>query len=189
MLRPRNPQGVTEVASLAEYHRLSSRLRELGFREDQGEDAPICRWISDRVVLDVMPTRPEVLGFGNEWYQPALEAAACVELPSGKLIRLVSAPYFLGTKLAAFTGRGKGDYLMSRDMEDVTALLDGRPTIVDEVLQADEVLREHLVARFSALMSGSRFVESLAGPLPGDAASQARLPFVLDRIAAITQGT
>ena len=66
---------IVEVASLIEYHRLSKRLRELGFSEDQSPDAPICRWRAGEILLDVMPTHPEILGFGNEWYQPAFDAA------------------------------------------------------------------------------------------------------------------
>jgi hypothetical protein len=92
--------AIAEVASLIEYHRLSKRLRELGFSEDQSPDAPICRWQADGILLDVMPTHPEILGFGNEWYQPAFDAAVLVALPSGKRIRLVSAPYFLATQAA-----------------------------------------------------------------------------------------
>jgi len=88
---------ITEVASLGDYHRLSDKLRERGFREDQGDDAPICRWLCESVVLDIMPTRREILGFGNEWYQPALNAAESAVLPSGRHIRVVTAPYFLGS--------------------------------------------------------------------------------------------
>lgn len=173
---------ITEVASLGDYHRLSGQLRKRGFKEDQSPDAPICRWMAAGVVLDVMPTRPEILGFGNEWYQPALDAAAAVGLPSGKRIRMVTAPYFLVTKLAAFDGRGKGDYVMSHDMEDIVAVLDGRPEIVDEVKRADEALRKHLMTRFAALLSDTDFMAALPGHLPGDAASQARAPLVMERI-------
>ncbi|MHB8399769.1 MAG: hypothetical protein ACYDCI_12700 [Candidatus Limnocylindrales bacterium] len=142
---------ITEVASLGDYHRLAGQLRKRGFKEDQSPDAPICRWVAASVVLDVMTTRSEILGFGNEWYQPAFEAAMVVELPSGKRIRMVTAPYFLATKLAAFDGRGKGDYVTSHDMEDIVAVLDGRPEIVNEVKQADDALRKHLMTRFAAL--------------------------------------
>ena len=55
-------------------------------------------------------------------------------LASGKVIRMVSAPYFLITKLEAFNGRGNGDYLMSHDIEDIVAVLDGRPEIFDEMV-------------------------------------------------------
>ncbi len=103
----RDVDVITEVATLGDYHRLSASLRERGFREDQSDDAPVCRWVTDGVVMDVMPANPTVLGFGNQWYQPALESGMPVELPSGRTIHMVTAPYFLVTKLAAFEGRGK----------------------------------------------------------------------------------
>lgn len=178
---------ITEVASLGDYQRLSGQLRKRGFREDQSPDAPICRWVAADIVLDVMPTKPEILGFGNEWYQPALDAAVVVALPSGKRIRMVTASYFLATKLAAFDGRGKGDYVMSHDMEDFVAVLDGRPEIVNEVERADEALRKHLRTRFAGLLRDRDFAAALPGHLPGDAASQARAPLVIERITEIVQ--
>lgn len=179
--------AITEVASLGDYHRLSGQLRKRGFKEDQSPDAPICRWVAADVVLDVMPTRPEILGFGNEWYQPALDAAVAVALPSGKSIRLVTAPYFLATKLAAFDSRGRGDYVMSHDMEDIVAVLDGRPEIVNEANMADEALRKHLMTRFASLLRDTDFVAALSGHLLGDAASQARVPLVMERITEIVE--
>ncbi|MEK7207505.1 MAG: hypothetical protein AAB134_06455 [Pseudomonadota bacterium] len=179
---------ITELASLGDYHRLSSQLRKRGFKEDQSPDAPICRWVAAGVILDVMPTRPEILGFGNEWYQPALDAAVTVVLPSGKRIRMVTAPYFLVTKLAAFDGRGKGDYVTSHDMEDIVAVLDGRPEIVHEVKQVDEALRKQLMTKFSALLRDANFAAALPGHLPSDAASQARAPLVMGRITEIAEG-
>ena len=177
--------AIAEVASLIEYHRLSKRLRDLGFSEDQSIDAPICRWQAGDILLDVMPTHSEILGFGNEWYQPAFDAAVLVTLPSGKKIRMVSAPYFLATKLAAFDGRGQGDYMMSHDMEDIVAVLDGRPEIVDEVLNCEHPLKNHLKARLSALVTDERFIEALPGHLPGDAGSQTRAPIILQRMRAL----
>lgn len=139
----RDVDVIAELASLGEYYRLSAQLRERGFREDSSPEAPICHWLAAGIILDVMPTDPGILGFGNVWYQPALKSAESVELPSGASIRMVSALYFLATKLAAFDGRGKGDFVMSHDMEDLVAVLDGRPEIVDEVKGADETLRRH----------------------------------------------
>lgn len=178
---------ITEVASLGAYQRLSGQLRKRGFKEDQSPDAPICRWVAADVVLDVMPTKPEILGFGNEWYQPALDTAVAVALHSGKSIRMVTAPYFLATKLTAFDSRGKGDYVMSHDMEDIVAVLDGRPEIVDEAKKADETLRKHLMTRFATLLRDADFVAALPGHLPGDTASQARAPLVMKRITEIVE--
>jgi predicted nucleotidyltransferase len=181
----RDVDVITEVASLGDYHRLSDRLRERGFKEDQSPDAPICRWVARGVVLDIMPTSPEILGFGNEWYGPALNAATSIELPSGRLIRMVTAPFFLATKLVAFDSRGNGDYMMSHDVEDLVAVIDGRPEIAREVKEAGETLRRYLEERFKLLVQDARFIDALAGHLPGDAASQARVPLVLERLTAI----
>jgi predicted nucleotidyltransferase len=176
---------ITEVASLMAYHRLSEQLRAQGFKEDQSEQAPICRWLGHGVILDVMPTDEKVLGFGNQWYQPALENAVQFDLPSERSIRLVTAPYFLMTKFAAFEGRGGGDYLMSHDIEDIVALLDGRPAIVEDVHNADEFVKNAIEEQFSVLIKDERFLEAIPGHLPGDAASQARLPLIMERVDAL----
>jgi len=91
--------AIVQVVSLNDYHRLSKKLRANGFAEDISDGAPICRWIAENIVLDIMPTDPALLGFGNKWYEPAAKNATTVQLPSGRSIRMVSAPYFLITKL------------------------------------------------------------------------------------------
>ena len=106
--------AIVEVASLLDYHKLAEKLRARGFVEDLSPEAPICRWKAENVILDVMPTDPDIMGFGNEWYAPAFAAAESVSLPSGKCIRMVPAPYFLATKLAAFDDRGGEDILLSQ---------------------------------------------------------------------------
>jgi hypothetical protein len=178
---------ITEVASLVDYHHLATLLRKRGFREDQSECAIICRWLADGLMLDVMPTSAEILGFGNEWYAPAFESARQVKLPSGKKIRLVTAPYFLATKLEAFDGRGNHDYVMSHDIEDIVAIVDGRPEIADEVHEADRTLRGFLSERFARLLADPRFGDALPGHMPSDPASQDRIPIVIERITAIAE--
>lgn len=101
---------------------------------------------------------------------------------------MVTAPYFLSTKMEAFNGRGRGDYLLSHDIEDMIAVLDGRPEIVNEVQTADQELIENVRARFAQLLSDNRFIAALSGHMPGDQASQARIGLVIDRIEAIVTG-
>ena len=121
-----------------------------------------------------------MLGFGNQWYPAAIHQAQ--ERKVGRLtIRVVTAPYFL----AAFDGRGKGDYQASHDLEDLVAVIDGRPEAVDEVAAAPEELRTYLAKRFGALLDETLFREALPGHLPGDATSQKRVPVVLARIRKI----
>jgi predicted nucleotidyltransferase len=176
---------LVKVATLVEYHWLSEQLRQLGFVEDTSEDAPICRWKTYDVILDVMPTDPEILGFGNRWFTLAYEASEWTTLPSGKRIRLLPTPYFLATKLEAFESRGESDYLMSRDMEDIITVLDGRSEIVSEVHQADEELKNYLVERCSMLLEERDFLDALPGHLLPDAASQDRSALIIDRLKTI----
>jgi hypothetical protein len=100
-------------------------------------------------------------------------------------IRLVTGPYFLVTKLEAFRGRGQGDYQLSHDLEDVIAVVDGRPSLVDEVDLAEPELRDYLRDGVGELLDDAAFLEALAGHLPGDAESQRRLPTLVDRMKRI----
>lgn len=183
----RDVDAIVQVASLADYYLLSEKLRAQGFSEDTSEGAPICRWVAEKVILDVMPTDTQILGFGNKWYAPAIDNAELVQLPSGKQIQMVSVPYFLITKLEAFVGRGGGDYLASHDIEDIIAVLDGRPEIVNEVKQAEPELVKELAERFQALLQDGRFVDAVSGHMPTDETSQARVPIILKTIKELAE--
>ncbi|MFV1985205.1 MAG: hypothetical protein ACC657_16775 [Thiohalomonadales bacterium] len=98
---------------------------------------------------------------------------------------MLSAPYFLITKLEAFDGRGKGDYLMSHDMEDIIAVLDGRPEVVNEVKGAELKLVNELSDRFTKLLQDNRFVDSISGHMPTDAISQAKVSVIVNVINEI----
>ena len=168
---------IIEIASLAEYYRLSESLQDRGFFEDPdrtSSDLPVgrswrCYWMSCLPISDI-------LGFGSEWYERAFTAAGVHNLPSGHTIRLISAPYFLITKLAAFEWRGNGDYASSHDIEDLIAVIDGRPDVTQEVQQLEAGARTHLARKIAALLANRAFVDSLPGHLPGDPGNQARLP-------------
>ncbi len=173
---------VCRAVARVEYHGVETALRARGFVQDMRPDAPICRWQVGKVVVDVMPPLEEILGFANPWYPLALETAEPVVLPRGRLIRLIAAPTFLATKLAAFAGRGNGDYLFSHDLGDLLAVIDGRATLPDECRSSTPELRTYLGERFRVLLADPAFVEALPGHLPGDAASQERLPDLLETL-------
>lgn len=181
----RDVDAIVQVMSLSDYHNLELRLRVHGFAEDMSPEAPVCRWKGGDVILDIMPTDERILGFGNKWYEAASRNAESITLPSGHLINMVSAPYFLITKLEAFNGRGNGDYLMSHDIEDIVAVLDGRPEVFDEVRQAETSLKQELYSRFSNLIKDGRFVDAIAGHMPADEASQGRLANVLSALKTL----
>lgn len=167
---------VCRAVALTDYHRVETALRARGFVQDMRPEAPICRWQVGAVVVDVMPSLEEILGFANRWYPLALETAEPVALPSGRTIRLITAPVFLATKLEAFDGRGKGDFLFSHDLGDLLAVIDGRSSLQEECRSSQPELQAYLGERFRTLLANPAFVEALPGHLPGDLASQERLP-------------
>ena len=177
--------AIVQVTSHADYYKLSDELRSQGFKEDTSDDAPICRWLSGKIILDVMPTDTRILGFGNKWYTPAIKHAELIQLPSRQEIHIVSAPYFLITKLEAYEGRGKGDYQMSHDMEDLIAVLDGRPGLLNEISVSDPALIKELSNRFTLLLNDSHFIDAISGHMPTDDISQARVPTILHTIREI----
>jgi hypothetical protein len=171
-----------QAVVLADYHRVEEVLRTRGFVQDMHPQAPICRWQVGSVVVDVMPPLEEVLGFANRWYPLALETAVQVTLPSDRPIRLITAPVFLATKLEAFDGRGQGDFLFSHDLGDLLAVVDGRDVLLEECRASPRDLRGYLATRFQDLLARPAFMDALPGHLPGDPASQERLPELLEKL-------
>ena len=63
---------VVEIYSKVEYYSLAKRLREIGLQECTEQDAPLCRWVYQDLLVDVMPCDKEVLGFSNSWYKEGI---------------------------------------------------------------------------------------------------------------------
>jgi hypothetical protein len=178
---------IVEVASLVDYHQLGERLRSAGFVETVEAGTPVCRWLIDGIAVDIMPTEERILGFSNKWYLPALRQAVIHEIAEGIPIRVVTAPFFLATKIEAFRGRGRGDFLGSHDMEDIVTVLDGRGEIVRETRNAPEDLRMFLGQAFSEFLRSRDFLDALPGHLFPDPASQQRIPLLMERVRAIAE--
>ena len=96
---------------------------------------------------------------------------------------------FIATNLEAFHDRGRGDFLVSHDLEDIVTVIDGRPALSAEVGAARTDLRTYLREQSRQLTASEDFLDALAGHLPGDAASQARLPGLIRRIRTLAEQT
>jgi predicted nucleotidyltransferase len=167
---------IVKATVRADYAHVEEALRAQGFVNDISKDAPICRWRVGAVTVDVMPTLKEILGFSNRWYPLALATSRTTPLPSGMVIRLITAPVFVATKFEAFADRGNSDYLFSHDLGDLISVIDGR----------DE-LKEYLRSWVGRMLATPAFLEALPGHLPGDAASQARLPDLEDKLQRLAK--
>ncbi len=176
---------IVEVASKLEFAQLEESLRELGFTQSMEDAGNICRWKVDDVLVDVMPTDEAILGFSNPWYSEAIKTAQSIKISDDLTIRLITAPYFIATKMEAFLGRGKDDYMTSHDMEDIITVIDGRPELVDEIKASNENLQLYLAEKFSVELQEGELVDALPGYLNTDESSQARASIILPRIESI----
>ncbi|MCX5796805.1 MAG: nucleotidyl transferase AbiEii/AbiGii toxin family protein [Elusimicrobia bacterium] len=178
---------VVELASRTRYHDIEAELRRLGFKHSTETGSPLCRWEYRGVLVDVMPPHQRILGFANRWYPDGLAHAENAILPDGQQIRVFSAPHLLASKLEAFRHRGKGDYLASRDIEDIVALLDGCREFAERFQRAPAELRSYLAEQFRTLLGQEGFVESVPGHVRDVGHSQVRAQRVLALLEKLSQ--
>jgi predicted nucleotidyltransferase len=178
---------LAEVTSVKDYHALERLFETRGFEHDVSRDAPICRWLKDGIMVDLMPSEEGVLGFHNRWYPLAIRTADRVRLPDGHEINLVSPPVFMATKIEAFRGRGNNDFLASHDLEDVISVIDGRDELMAEVNAADKTLKQYLGDQLRGLLATRAFQDALPGYLSGDSATQARLPQLMEKLRSLAK--
>ena len=175
---------VVEIVTRAAFGQFEEALRARGFRHVVEPGAPICRFEIDGVLVDAMPTDPDVLGFSNPWYPHGIRSAVETTAPDGLAIRHLSAPTFLATKVEAFRGRGRDDFLGSHDVEDLVTVLDGRPELVEEI-GGSPPLRAFLADAARSFLADGRFLDALPGHMEPGPTSAAREAVVLGRLREI----
>jgi hypothetical protein len=106
--------------------------------------------------LDVMPIDENILGFSNRWYKAAIAHADTIMF-EGLELRVVTTPHFLATKIDAFKGRGHEDYQASKDLEDIITVIDGRPSVLDEMRESDDDVRTAVASEVGTPSRQQRF--------------------------------
>lgn len=171
---------VIHLTGTADWYRLEEKLKPRGFK-NTGQDSVTCRLRLGQLKVDFMPTQANVLGFANTWFVGGLERAIGYTLPNGTRIRLFAAPWFLAAKLQAYQGRGRGDVLMSNDIEDIIALVDGREELIEEVKLAPIELRHFVSEQFTALLALPAFEDVIQST----AQDPARAALIHERLTAL----
>ncbi|WP_243750211.1 hypothetical protein [Providencia rettgeri] len=143
---------MVDIVGYAKWSQLQEKLRERGFREDPFDDV-ICRMLIGELKVDFMPVDQNALGFSNRWYKDAVEMTCHYQLTQNVTINLIRPEYFIATKLEAYLGRGNGDLLSSRDIEDILNIFDGRESIVEEISQSSTALKEYISNNLALLIN------------------------------------
>jgi len=175
---------VVEMLSYKEYNDFCELLRQRKFRNDQTPNAPICRWLFNDDIIDIMPDDADILGFSNKWYHPGLKNKEPYQLPNGRTIYIMPITYYIATKLEAINSRGGGDLRMSHDFEDIIFILNSCQHIKERVQnEKDEKLLSYLSKEMSTLLSRPNIKEEIECMLPiGD---EERVDFVIEIMDAM----
>ncbi|MGI4733666.1 MAG: nucleotidyl transferase AbiEii/AbiGii toxin family protein [Janthinobacterium lividum] len=176
---------IVEVAPRTAFYQLEEELRALGFVNDVASGV-ICRWTYQGLTVDIMPTDPTILGFGNPWYAAGFAKAIPYRLPDNSTIRVLSPVYFLCTKLVALRDRGWSELRVSQDLEDIVHLVDNRLELRAELTQAAADVRTYVQQQLQELLAHPAFAEALSWTVPygADYTYQAALHQRLRELAA-----
>lgn len=114
---------IVEIFNYSQRAELEENLRTIHFEHDR---SVICRWHINGIIVDIMPTNDDSIGFKNIWYPEAYKNAINYSIDEECTVKVLSSPYFIATKLEAFKGRGKGDGRTSQDFEDIIYIFENR---------------------------------------------------------------
>ncbi|WP_127130308.1 hypothetical protein [Pseudoflavitalea rhizosphaerae] len=149
---------LVELLNYSDYSDIENKLRAKGFENDI-DSGVICRYRVNGVIVDVMPTEKNILGFSNKWYPDGFRTAMNFKLDENSVVRIFQPACFIASKLEAFKGRGDNDGRLSSDFEDIIFVLNNRTSIWDEMDAAPEPLRNYLQNEFGKLLSHSYIFE------------------------------
>jgi predicted nucleotidyltransferase len=157
---------VVEIASYADYVKLDKKLRSVGFVNDTASGV-YCRYRIHGIIVDVMPTDDEAIGFTNKWYPEGFKNSIEVSLYDVISIKIFSLPFFIASKWEAYKGRGKDDFRTSKDFEDLVYIFENVDDLNIQIDQAPDYLQEYFKNEFRGLFTTGKFEEGLYSHLQG----------------------
>lgn len=175
---------VFKVATLGEYSYIRQDLLRAGFEDDILIDKPLCALYFGEWRVDFLCSSPGIIDGGNSWFASVLEDPV-QECLDDTVIWRASAPSWIATKLEAWSNRGRlpsgaPDYY-HQDIEDILAVIDGRPEIVREMGVALEPVKAFLGQIFGLMIGNADFLSAL----PGHTGGHERAQVVLKRLRSM----
>jgi predicted nucleotidyltransferase len=168
-----------ELWSYAAFAEVENQLRKMGFTNDS-ESKIICRYKIQGIIVDIIPTGKDVLGFSNKWYPEGFKYAINYRIDEHQTVKIFSPPYFLATKIEAFKNRGKNDGRTSTDFEDIVFLLENRLTIWDELEHCMPELKEYLKKEFKKFLANKYLSEWISCHI--DFEAQPNITLIIGRL-------
>jgi hypothetical protein len=179
---------VVQVMHYGEWLRLRDLLLDCGFREreDIRFNRQILFWLG-QIPVDFIPPRMKEFGTENRWLDLGFEFAEKAVLPSGRIVLRLSAPAFLAAKIHAFHVRGLRDIFMSKDLNDIAALLIWRPELPQEMSVAHPEIRSFVSDRFGMWRRDDEIWDALPEFVRGHPFAE-KLSFAFDAVKTAARG-
>jgi hypothetical protein len=165
-----------ELTKRGEYALVEEQIRNKGFVNDV-ESTVICRYKVQGIIVDVMPTSGEILGFTNKWYEEGVKNGTTANLDDQTTIRIFSSVYFLASKFDAFRNRGNNDGRQSSDFEDLVYLMNNRSSIWEEIRNSNQTVRGYLLNEIELLLANKYLDEWIGSHL--EYSEQRRIGFII----------
>jgi predicted nucleotidyltransferase len=156
---------VIELLNRGSHAELEEELRKIGFRNDM-DSKVICRYKYHDIVVDIMPSDAEILGFTNIWYKEGIKNCTKFDLDNGRSIQIFSICYFLASKLEALKSERHGkDYRFNSDFEDIIYLFDNRMNIKNEIIESEGDIKVYIQTALNALLNRQFIEEEISSNL------------------------
>jgi predicted nucleotidyltransferase len=153
-----------EITTLYALEELRVKLNERGFTQS-AEDTVRCRFRYKGMKVDFMATEDLDWAPGNLWFKAGIRHRVEVVVADQR-ISILSFPFFLATKFAAFLDRGRHDPRTSHDLEDVIFLLDNRLDFGADIIESPYELKLFLLQNLRHLHQDSIMQEAVLAHLP-----------------------
>lgn len=162
---------VFNVETVSAYSYMRQDLLRVGFRDDIFADKPLCALFFGDWRVDFLCSNTGVIAGANRWFASVMEDPVEEKIDGVKVWR-ASTPSWIATKLEAWLNRGRletgaPDYY-HQDLEDILAVVDGRPECVAEVADGIEAVIDFIRLRFGIMLSTPDFLSVLPGHTGGD---------------------
>lgn len=175
--------NIANLTNLSVWEEFTEKLKILGFSPDPFGHA-ICSYKFMDIPVDIMAPEDGPLGPSNRWYKKGFNNVQQVTVKD-EIVNILSAPYYIATKFEAFNDRGK-DFRTSHDMEDIIYILDNRTTIVEEIIDAEDEVKNFIISELKSLKSKGILEEVLTSHIHPIMLEE-RLPIVEEKIEMILQ--
>lgn len=168
-----------QILSIPQLEEVRQLLIEKGFTQS-AELGIICRFQLDDVLVDVMSTKAVGWAPANPWFSEGFEKKETV-LIDGHNIRIMPLPYFMASKFSAFKDRGGNDPRLSKDLEDITYVLDNRTDWHEVLANSSKEVKDFLKTCLQEILESAQLQEAMMGFMFYEGQSE-RFDMILGRI-------